>query len=107
MLSYILTKGDKVGMKKGAGFKLVIAGVAIAYVGYLLINHQVNAYKLKQEIAERRVELDKLKDRNQRLQDEVKMSRTDPLYMERLARERLGLIKEGETPVIHSAAKKN
>lgn len=41
------------------------------------------------------------KEKNQKLQDEIKMSKSDA-YIEKLARERLGLIKEGETPVIDS-----
>lgn len=41
-------------------------------------------------------------EKNQILKDEVKMSKSDS-YIEKLARERLGLIKPGETPVIDSS----
>lgn len=39
------------------------------------------------------------KYKNQKLQEEVKMSNSN-VYIEKLAREKLGLIKQGETPVI-------
>jgi cell division protein FtsB len=54
---------------------------------------------IKAEILQNKVEQQKVKEKNQKLQDEVKMSKTD-MYIENLARERLGFIKQGETPVI-------
>ncbi|MCS4481924.1 septum formation initiator family protein [Clostridium botulinum] len=41
------------------------------------------------------------KRKNQKLQDEVKLSKSKD-YIEKLARERLRLIKKGETPVINN-----
>jgi cell division protein FtsB len=57
--------------------------------------------KIKNQIADKKIEESKIKEKYQKLQDEVKMSKTD-MYIEKLARERLGLIKQGETPVIDS-----
>jgi cell division protein FtsB len=54
---------------------------------------------IKKQIVERKTEEQKLKVKNQKLQDEIKMSASD-IYIEKLAREKLGLIKQGETPVI-------
>lgn len=48
------------------------------------------------------VEYNRLKEENKELQDEVELSKTDK-YIEKLAREKLGLIKEGETPVIDNS----
>lgn len=75
---------------------LVLAAV---YIGYILISTQLAMNKIKKELTVSQQELIKLKDKNQKLQDEVNLSKTDA-YIEKLARERLGLIKEGETPVI-------
>ena len=55
--------------------------------------------KINNEIANKKLEEQKIKETNKKLQDEVKMSSSD-MYIEKLARERLGLIKQGETPVI-------
>lgn len=94
-------------MRKGK-FNIKTIGLIIAafYVGSIFISQRINSYKLNVEISKQQLELEKLKEKNQRLQDEVKMSKTEA-YMEKLARERLGLIKEGETPVIHSSNKNN
>jgi cell division protein FtsB len=55
--------------------------------------------KISNDIANKKLEEQKIKETNKKLQDEVKMSSSDA-YIEKLARERLGLIKQGETPVI-------
>jgi cell division protein FtsB len=44
-----------------------------------------------------------LSKENQKLQDKVKMSQTDE-YSEELIREKLGLVKAGEVPVINNSS---
>jgi Septum formation initiator. len=61
----------------------------------------IDRVRIKNEILTQQKELNIVKEKNQQLQDEVNMSKTDD-YMVKLARERLGLVKENETPVIHS-----
>lgn len=85
-------------------FKSIILTLIILYVGGIFISQQVTMYKIKKQIESSKIEEQKLKEKNQRLQDEVKMSKSDA-YMEKLARERLGLIKKGEIPVINSSPK--
>ncbi|SKA78720.1 cell division protein FtsL [Clostridium sp. USBA 49] len=85
--------GKKISLKK------VLLVLAAVYIGYILISTQLAMNKIKKELTVSQQELIKLKDKNQKLQDEVNLSKTDA-YIEKLARERLGLIKEGETPVI-------
>jgi Septum formation initiator len=92
-------------MKRRANLKLFVMGLSVIYVGYVLGLQIISEHKLKNEINEQIVVLEGLKDMNQGLQDEVNMSKTDS-FMEKLARERLGLIKDGETPVIHNSASK-
>ena len=87
--------------KKKLGFKRVIIVLASMYVGYILISTQITMFKLRGEIEVNQQELSKQKDKNQKLQDEVKNMTNNPNeYYEKLARERLGLIKPGETPVL-------
>lgn len=89
-------------MKKKINIKTVVLVILLFYVGVLFVNQRINAHKLNQEMIKQNQELAKVKDVNQQLQDEVNMSKDDS-YMEKLARERLSLVKEGEIPVIHSS----
>jgi cell division protein FtsL len=93
-------------MRKKLNIKTIVLFAIALYVGSLFISQRINAYKLKQEISKQQKELARLKETNQRLQDEVEMSKTEG-YMERLARERLGLVKDREIPIIHSSSKQN
>lgn len=79
---------------KKIGFLLIIL-----YIIYIFVNQQITMYNIKKQITDRGTEETKIKQKNQKLQDEVKMS-TSNVYIEKLAREKLGLINEGETPVI-------
>ena len=71
----------------------------LCYACFIFIKQQIIMQNIKAEILQNKVEQQKVKEKNQKLQDEVKMSKTD-MYIENLARERLGFIKQGETPVI-------
>ncbi|WP_242947214.1 septum formation initiator family protein [Clostridium haemolyticum] len=46
------------------------------------------------------MELQKVNDQHQKLLDTIKMSETNR-YVEQLARERLGFLKQGETVVVN------
>lgn len=88
-------------MKKKHNFKKIILVLASVYVGYILVSTQLGMIKIKKDIKVKQQELAKLKEKNQKLQDDFKFMTENPdAYKEKLARERLGLIKEGETPVI-------
>lgn len=86
-------------MKVRIKWKRVFFLLIILYVVYIFASQQVTMYNIKKQIDERKVEESRMKQKNQKLQDEVKMS-TSNAYIEKLAREKLGLINEGETPVI-------
>lgn len=86
-------------MRKKFKLKKVVIIATLLYVGYILVSTQIVMNKIKQQLEVKHQELADVKDKNTILQDEVKMSKTDT-FIEKLARERLGLIKEGETPVI-------
>jgi cell division protein FtsB len=88
-------------MRKKINIKSIGVLIAFLYAGGIFVGQRINAYRIREDINIKQDELNKLKEKNQRLQDEINMSKTD-MYMEKLARERLGLIKEGETPVIHN-----
>lgn len=86
-------------MKVRIKWKNIFFLLIILYVVYIFISQQITMCNIKKQIAERKAEETRIKQKNQKLQDEVKMSTSDA-YIEKLAREKLGLINEGETPVI-------
>lgn len=44
--------------------------------------------------------IEQLKLENLRLQEELKKAQNDPLYQEKIAREKMGVVRKGEIPVI-------
>ena len=86
-------------MKKKFNIKSVAMIFALVYVCYILINQQITMSRQKKELEKYNVEIQKKKEEKKVLQDEVELSKTDK-YIEKLAREILGLVKEGETPVL-------
>ncbi|BAH05187.1 FtsB family cell division protein [Clostridium kluyveri] len=86
-------------MKVRIKWKKIFFLLIILYAVYIFVSQQITMYNIKKQITERKVEEIRMKQKNQKLQDEVKMSTSDA-YIEKLAREKLGLINEGETPVI-------
>ena len=74
---------------------LVVAGVLLrAYVPTTLA-----AYRLRREAARLERQVQTLRQENAQLREEIRRLHT-PVYIERLAREQLGLVKPGEIPVI-------
>lgn len=86
-------------MKKNVNFKKIVFFLLFIYAGYIFVNQQIIIGNIKKQVIQRKTELESLQEKNQKLQDEVKMSKSDS-YIEKLAREKLNLIKEGEIPVI-------
>ena len=91
-------------MKRKFGIKSTILVFAVVYVCYILVNQQITMVRQKSEIQKYTIELQKKKEEKKVLQDEVELSKTNK-YIEKLAREILGLVKEGETPVMDNKTK--
>jgi len=80
---------------------LVIALLALAGLGMLwsLIMGEMGAVKYFRMRAREnalRAEISHLKEDNQRLMQEVRSLRRDPAYLERIARDKIGLARPGE-----------
>lgn len=88
-------------MKKNLKFRNIIVLFIIGYVCYVFIGQQITMHNINNQINAKSAEKQKAVELNQKLQDEVKLSRSDA-FIEKLARERLGLVKQGETPVINN-----
>ncbi|SHK04174.1 Cell division protein FtsB [Clostridium cavendishii DSM 21758] len=91
-------------MKKRLTLRNVVILVLLCIFSVSFIRQEIAMRHLKIEIQEKSGELDKLKEKNERLKDEVQGTKTDD-YSEKMARERLGSIKPGEKAVISSEKK--
>lgn len=83
-------------MKKRLTLNKVIIIVIFAVFIFSLIRQGVALKRIKENLSVERQNLNQLKEENEKLQAEVKSAQSDHEYIEKLARERLGLIKDGE-----------
>lgn len=83
-------------MKKRLTINKVIIIVIFAVFIFSLIRQGVALKRIKENLSVERQNLNQLKEENEKLQAEVESAQFDHEYIEKLARERLGLIKDGE-----------
>jgi cell division protein FtsB len=72
---------------------LLIFGVC--YLGYILVSQQIIINRIQGQIDEANSENKKIEESNKYLNDQIKYAQSDE-YKERIAREKIGLIKPGE-----------
>lgn len=87
-------------MKK-LSFKKIAIGCLAIYVCFILVSQQLTLSRQNKVIEEHTSLLRQAEEKNKKLDDEIKLS-SDDSYIEKLAREKLGLIKKGEIPIINS-----
>lgn len=87
-------------MKKRFHLRNIIIICFAVYFGYVLISTGISISRLNREISEKNKTLTTVKNDNDKLKEEYKLSKTDS-YIERLARQ-IGLVKEEETPVVNN-----
>ena len=83
-------------MKKRLTLNKVIIIVIFAVFIFSLIRQGVALKRIKENLSVERQNLNQLKEENEKLQAEVESAQSNHEYLEKLARERLGLIKDGE-----------
>ena len=83
-------------MKKRLTLNKVIIIVIFAVFIFSLVRQGIALKRIKENLSVQRQNLNQLKEENEKLQAEVESAQSDYEYIEKLARERLGLIKDGE-----------
>ena len=83
-------------MKKRLTLNKVIIIVIFSVFIFSLIRQGVALKRIKENLSVQRQNLNQLKEENEKLQAEVESAQSNHEYIEKLARERLGLIKDGE-----------
>ncbi len=77
---------------------ILIALLLLAFFfTYLFISGYRDLRKVGQRLARIEEENKKLLQENKRLEEEIKALEGDPFYIEKIAREELGMVKKGET----------
>ncbi|HEY5560565.1 MAG TPA: septum formation initiator family protein [Clostridiaceae bacterium] len=85
--------------------RLIYLGVS-GYIAFVLIHQQILIHSIKVEQISRMDQITKLKSKNEMLKGQEKTYESNPdLYYEKLAREKLGLVKQDETPIVNSPEK--
>lgn len=92
-------------MKKNKKIKSILIFLVVLYLVYTFVRQQITINNMEKELMDRQNKYDQLVDKNLNLKDELELSKSDS-YLEKLARERLGLIKRGEIPVINNGNNK-
>jgi cell division protein FtsL len=95
-------------MKKKLILKRIIIIGFIIFFAVSYIRQSITTSRIQKEISSKQQQLDEIKQKNERLQDEVgKINSNSPDYLEKLARERLGMIKPGEKVVNDESINQN
>ncbi len=100
LISYRFKYGG-IRVKKRMNLKNMVIIILIAILVISYVRQELTMNKIKKDIEAKQTQLNELQDKNKKLQDEVNQSSTDE-YIERMARERLGMIKEGEKVITNS-----
>ncbi len=75
-------------------------GIWIFIVAFLILVVFLPTFSKKQEIKQKNIQLEKQiedsKRENVRLREEKRLLIEDPVYLERVAREKMGIVRDGE-----------
>lgn len=85
-------------IKRQVTLKKLIMIAIIAIFAFNYVKQSITINRIEQQIIDSQNELEDLKSKNSELESDLKKSDTDE-YIEKLARERLGMIKDGEKVV--------
>ncbi len=77
-------------------FLVVIILLSVCLAIYAFTPCVIEQKKLNKQIANLESEIEKVRESNEKLTSEIYSLKNDPLYIEKLARKELGLIRSGE-----------
>ena len=77
-------------------FLIVIIVLFVCFAVYAFTPCIIEQRKLNKQIANLEKEIESVRKSNKKLTEEISALKNDPLYIEKLARKELGLIRSGE-----------
>ncbi len=89
-------------MRKKITLRGIVIIVLFLVFGFNVIKQTMAIKRINNDIAEKSEQLNEKKEENRKLQAELERVQSNYDYLEKLARERLGLIKEGEQIILPS-----
>ena len=87
-------------MRKKVTLKGIVIIILFVLFSFNLIKQTIAIKRINNDIAEKSEQLNERKEENRKLQAELERVQSNYDYLEKLARERLGLIKEGEQIIL-------
>lgn len=87
-------------MRKKITLRGIVIIVLFLVFGFNVIKQTMTIKRINNDIAEKSEQLNERKEENRKLQADLERVQSSYDYLEKLARERLGLIKEGEQIVL-------
>jgi len=78
---------------------LVIVAVLLVYISFSLVTRFDQLYAMQRDLDTMQEEITEMRDKNQGLQKQLERLQSDA-YIEQVAREKLGLVKPGETRIV-------
>ncbi len=75
---------------------LIVILLLVFFLAYLFLSGYLNLRKVGERLVKIEEENKKLIQENKRLGEEIKALEGDPFYIEKIAREELGMVKKGE-----------
>ena len=94
-------KKEKAGAGRGFNWFAILLAAIVAYGGWILADQQMTMGALDDDMAAARERLQAARTENQQLKDENTRLQDDD-YIEKLAREELGMTRKGEMPYIYA-----
>ncbi|MBC5629962.1 septum formation initiator family protein [Clostridium sp. NSJ-6] len=89
-------------MRKKITLRGIVIIVLFLVFGFNVVKQTMAIKRINNDIAEKSEQLNEKKEENRKLQAELERVQSNYDYLEKLARERLGLIKEGEQIILPS-----
>lgn len=86
-------------MKKRLTFKNLVIIAFFAMFIFSFIKQEITMRKIQEELTTAAQELQDVNDKNQQLQTELEEAKTQNEFYEKLVREKLGMVKPGESVV--------
>ncbi len=75
---------------------IILSVLALIALGIIFIPGYVRIRKLAGLLKAQEKQIEEVKQNNKRLEEELAKLKNDPLYLEKVAREKLGVVRKGE-----------
>lgn len=87
------------GMKKDQGYLRVLVGLVVLYLMYIVGKTLYQSYQVRKELDNLKVSITELQQNNKQLSEQI-IYYQSASYREKIARERLGLMRAGEEVIV-------